>query len=270
MERSITANSFHRVISARRMRAAIAMAASACILAPAGLHAQPAGWEGTVDASGSILFGNASDHLLSARLQVGRADSTLEVRTDARFTYAASRVDRGERRVTGRTALMSLGVDYQPLRRYSPFWFGSVESSLQQQIARRVATGGGAKLTFHRRDADEASLSLALLGEQTRARRAVAADEVRGATWRTRWSLRARTRKQLNTMLRATHVTLYQPAVDRIDRYTIVSTSTLAAALTSAIALTATFHDTYDSEARGRGAASNNDGQMLFGVRAEF
>ena len=179
------------------------------VLEPTLVSAQVRGWEGSIDASGSVLFGNASDHLISAQLQVARADSTVEVRTDARFTYAASRVGSDERRVTGRTALMSLAVDYHPLGRYSPFWFGSVESSLQQQIARRLATGAGAKLTFHRRDTDEASLSLALLGEQTRA-------------------------------------------------------------LTSTVALTATFHDTYDSEARSRGAVSNNDGQMLFGVRAEF
>lgn len=269
MERSTIA-SFGRHVVVSKSMCVIGIVMAAGVLVPTLVPAQARSWEGAVDASGSVLFGNASDHLVSAQLQVARADSTLEVRTDARFTYAASRVDRGERRVTGRTALVSLGVDYHPLHRYSPFWFGSVESSLQQQIARRVATGAGAKLTFHHRDADEASLSLALLGEQTRARRRGAGGEVRGPTWRTRWSLRARTRKQLTTMLRATHVTLYQPAVDRIDRYTIVSTSTLAAALTSTVALTATFHDTYDSEARSRGAVSNNDGQMLFGVRAEF
>ena len=253
-----------------RALAAIGLATSACALAPGLVQAQFTGWDGSVDASGSLLFGNASDHLVSTRLQVTRVDSTLEVRSDARFTYAASRAGRDERRVTGRSALVSLGVDYQPLQRYSPFWFGSIESSLQQQIARRVATGAGAKLTFHRRDADEASLSLALLGEHTRARRALVDTAGRRATWRTRWSVRARTRKQLNPMLRATHVTLYQPAVDRVDRFTVVSTSTVAAALTSTVALTATFHDTYDSEARSRGAISNNDGQMLFGIRAEF
>lgn len=246
----------------------IVMAAGVSV--PTAVPAQERGWEGSIDASGSVLFGNASDHLLSARLQVGRADSVLEFRSDARFTHAASRVGRGERRVTGRTALIALGIDYRPLHRYSPFWFGSAESSLQQQIARRLATGAGAKLTLHRREADEASLSLALLGEMTRPRRTAEGSDVRGAAWRTRWSLRARTGRQLTTMLRATHVTLYQPTVDRIDRYTIVSTSTLAAALTSAVALTAMFHDTYDSEARSRGAVSHNDGQMLFGVRAEF
>jgi len=268
-QRIITEHGRNTIVE-KLTRAAIGMALGACISVPGPVQAQRPAWDGAVDASGNVLFGNASDHLLSARLQVGRADSTLEIRTDARFSYAASRVGRDERRVTGRTALMSLGIDYHPLHRCSPFWFGSIESSLQQQIARRVATGAGAKLTFHRRDADEASVSLALLGEQTRARRVVEGEEIRGAAWRTRWSLRARARKQLTTMLRATHVTLYQPAVDRIDRYTIVSTSTLAAALTSTVAFTVTIHDTYDSEARSRGAVSNNDGQLLFGVRAEF
>ncbi len=67
-----------------------------------------------------------------------------------------------------------------------------------------------------------------------------------------------------------THVTFYQPSIDRVARYTIESTTTLAMAMTEIIAFTATLHDTYDSEARGRGARSNNDGQILFGIRAEL
>jgi hypothetical protein len=43
----------------------------------------------------------------------------------------------------------------------------------------------------------------------------------------------------------------------------------LAMAMTTS-AFKTTFHDTYDSEARGRGARSDNDGQILSGVRAEF
>ena len=67
----------------------------------------------------------------------------------------------------GRTAFASLGFDLHPFKRYSPFWFGSVESSLQQRIARRYSTGAGGKVTFHQREENEASLSLALLAERT-------------------------------------------------------------------------------------------------------
>ena len=85
-----------------------------------------------------------------------------------------------------------------------------------------------------------------------------------------RWSLRARTRQKLTDGVRFSHVTFYQPSVERLGRFTINSTTSLAANLTSAMALTITFQDTYDSEARSRGARSNNDGQLLFGIRAGF
>jgi hypothetical protein len=65
-------------------------------------------------------------------------------------------------------------------------------------------------------------------------------------------------------------VTFYQPQVNRVSRYTIRSTTTVAADLTSRTALTLTFSDLYDSESRGRGARTNNDGQLLFGVSAAF
>lgn len=60
------------------------------------------------------------------------------------------------------------------------------------------------------------------------------------------------------------------PSIRLADRYSIVSTPTLAFAPTSAIVLAPTFHDKCDSEVRGRGAVSNNDWQVLFGLRAKF
>lgn len=250
-------------------------AAVACVgsVVPVRAEAQTLGWSGAVEATGSVLFGNASDRLVAGRVQIGRADSALEVRGDTRLTYAEGRRDDGVQQVTGRTAFASLGLDYRPFDRYSPFWFGSAESSLQQRIASRYATGAGAKLTFHRRKDDEASVSLALMTERTRPRRtpaAAAGSDTAGSVWRTRWSLRGRLKQRVTDGLRFTHVTFYQPAVDRVDRYTINSTTTLAADMTKAIALTITLHDTYDSEARGRGALENNDGQLVFGVRARF
>lgn len=256
---------------AARVDVLAVLVAIAAIPVPAAARAQKLGWSGSVEASGSVLFGNASDRLFAGRVQLGRADSTLEVRSDARFSYAESTTGEGGRAVTGRTVFASLATDYLPFSRYSPFWFGSAESSLQQQIASRYATGAGGKLTFYERDPDdEASVSLALLAERTQPRRtsATVSDGDVEERWRARWSLRPRWKRRLSKGVRVTHVTFYQPAVNRIARYTINSTSTLAADLTSAIALTVTFHDTYDSDARGRGARRNNDGQLLFGVRA--
>lgn len=72
----------------------------AAVLAAAGARharAQQLGWHTTIDASGNMLFGNAQDRLFAGRLQVGRADSTIEVRSAARFTYAESTDDEGTR-----------------------------------------------------------------------------------------------------------------------------------------------------------------------------
>jgi hypothetical protein len=241
------------------------------MMTPTAVRAQKLGWSSTVEASGNMLFGNAQDRLFASRVQVGRADSTLEVRTDARFTYAESTDDEGRRVVRGRTAFASLATDYRPFYRYSPFWFGSVESSFQQRIERRYSTGAGAKLTFYRRKDSEASISLAVLAERTQPRddEPSAADTTR-VRWLSRWSLRARMRRQLSKSTRFTHVTFYQPAIDQLDRYTVNSTTTLAASLTTKLSLTFAVHDMYDSESRARGARSNNDGQLLFGLSATF
>jgi hypothetical protein len=67
------------------------------------------------------------------------------------------------------------------------------------------------------------------------------------------------------------HVTFYQPALGAIgNRYTVDATTSLEAALTSAFSLTSTLQHRYDSEARGRGAESNTDGQFLLGMRVRF
>jgi hypothetical protein len=71
------------------------------------------------------------------------------------------RSDRGEREVTARALRVSLGADYRPFERLSPFWFGSAESSLQQRLDRRYRTGAGAKRTFYREGEDDISAATA-------------------------------------------------------------------------------------------------------------
>lgn len=233
------------------------------------LSAQEEGWKGFVEASGTILFGNARERLMASRVQLGRADSTVEFRTDARIAYAQGTNDQGRSQVTGRVAFGSVSVDHRPFGQFSPFAFGTIESSLQQRIDRRISSGAGAKATLQRSGENEVSLSLALLAEHTRP---LDPDENGRlvSTSRTRWSLRARTQHQITPTVRLSHVTFYQPTVGRTERFTVNSTTSLAANVTSAVALTVTLQDSYDSEARRRGARSNNDGQLLFGVRAGF
>jgi hypothetical protein len=79
-----------------------ALAAVAGAIAPMTARGQEVGWSGSAEANASLLFGNASDRLIGGRLQFGRADSTLDVRTDSRFTYAEATDEDGGRRVNYR------------------------------------------------------------------------------------------------------------------------------------------------------------------------
>jgi hypothetical protein len=230
--------------------------------------AQDVGWSGAIEASANVLFGAARGRVAALEAGTQRTDSTLEVQGDFLLSYADSRTEDDEREVTARAVRVSLGVDHRPFERLSPFWFGSVESSLQQRIDRRYSTGAGAKLTFYREENDEISASLALLWEETRAL------DPSPPTPRTetqaRWSLRLRARRQLAETASLEHVTFYQPAVERMARYMAVTSTSLAVTISTRIAFTGTLRDRYDSEARSRGARSNHDGQLLFGARATF
>jgi hypothetical protein len=227
------------------------------------------GWNGRTEVSGNVLFGAARGRLVSLAAAASRADSALEAEVDMRLSYADAVADNEDaRRVTARASRFSLGADYRPFDRVSPFVFGSMETSLQQRIARRFATGAGAKYTFSRDGDNDLSLSLALLWEHTRA---LDPDSTQPATTsRTRWSLRGRVRRKLASNVSFSHVTFYQPAVDRFERYTADSNTSLAFAFNETLALTLTLRDHIDSEARRRGARSAHDGQFLFGLSASF
>jgi hypothetical protein len=250
----------------RAMRIALLFLAS-IIRAPT-TDAQAAGWSGAIEANANILFGAAQGRLVALRAGTQRADSTLELEADVLFSYADTRTEDDGREVTARATRVSLGTDYRPRDRVSPFWFGSVESSLQQRLARRYTTGAGAKLTMYREGDDDVSVSLALLWEQ--ARTLDPEPPAPRTETQARWSLRVRARRQLTETTRLEHVTFYQPAVAHLARSIAESTTSLAVSILARVALTTTLRDRYDSEARQRGARSNHDGQLLFGVRASF
>ena len=231
--------------------------------------AQTTGWERSVEVSGNAWYGAAHARVMAAEIGFGRTDSTVTARTDLHAGYADDRDGDGPRRVTARAIRTSLSLDYRPFARYSPFAFGSLETSLQQRIAQGMNVGVGAKLTVLHHAREDASVSLAILAERIRALSPPDSAPANGV--RTRWSLRLRYRRQLTPTLFFSHVTFYQPRVDDIaDRFTVDATTAVEVALSAVLALTSTLHHHYDSEARSRGAGSNVDGQLLLGLRARF
>ncbi|MCC6317551.1 MAG: DUF481 domain-containing protein [Gemmatimonadaceae bacterium] len=252
----------------RYVRSAVIASLAVCC-ATHGALAQTGTWSGRAEANTSVLFGAAHGRLIAFSLATNRADSTLDVRSEATFSYADARANDEDRsRVSARASRLSVAMDYNPFGRLSPFVFGSLESSLQQRIRQRGSAGVGGKLTFVKRGPDEVSLSLALLAERTRA--LDPAPGTPSSFSRTRWSTRVRASRQLTPALHFSHTTLYQPTVDAPSRYTASTSTAFAVSVTRQVSLTVTLRDAYDSEAVRRGARSNHDGQFLFGARTTF
>ncbi|MEP6765801.1 MAG: DUF481 domain-containing protein, partial [Gemmatimonadaceae bacterium] len=163
-----------------------------------------------------------------------------------------------------------------PHERLSPFALVSAESNYQQRYASRVAAGAGAKLTIWRPDSviggfvQDASVSLAALGEDTRALRGASLPAGAGTGQRARWSLRLRYRKRINESIRFSHLTLYQPTINHVNQYTLESVTELAVPLRTKFQFTVAHRERLDSQAKARGAASIQDGQVVFGIRANF
>jgi hypothetical protein len=231
-------------------------------------HSQEVIWNRTIEANANLLFGAAEGRVGALLAGANRADSSLELRAELRFSYADGPDGDGNVSVTARSSRLSLGVDHHPFAQFSPFAFGTAESSLQQRIAQRYSAGGGAKLRLLPPGDNETSLSLALLWEQTRALDPAPGDDETSTL--ARWSLRFRGNRRLTSTVTVSHLTLWQPATKDLGLYTTETSTGLAVALNSSLSLTVTLRDKYDSQAVERGSDSNHDGQVLFGVRAKF
>jgi hypothetical protein len=224
------------------------------------------GWHTTVEANASLLFGAVRQTLTASALSLAHDDDRFAASAFIRFRYGESEDDARNTFVSSRGWLLSGTGDFLPKSRVSPFFFVTSEASLEKRIDNRSSGGAGAKWTFAKSATGSASVSLALLGERTKA----LSDSAIPIARLVRWSWRAKTEQRVGEKLTLSHVTFYAPQADAPSNYTITSTSSGAYALNAKMALTITFNDNYDSKARSRGALSNNDGALLFGLRSTF
>ena len=85
-----------------------------------------------------------------------------------------------------------------------------------------------------------------------------------------RWSARLRGDRKLSTRVNVAHETFYRPEYNSSERFTLSSSTSVGYQMTRFAQLKASFLDNYDSGARGRGARSNNDGQVVVGALTGF
>lgn len=225
-----------------------------------------AGWHSVVEANASTLFGASSQTLATFAGGVSHSSDKFAADAALKFRYGESEDERQTKFVNARGWALTGSVDATPKRRLSPFVFGTTEASLEKRLASRWSGGGGAKWTFAKSNTGKASVSVALLGERTVA----LSDTAVRPTGLVRWSWRAKVDQRVDDRISFTHTTFYAPVFNSPSQYTITSASVGSVAVNKAIALTLTLTDNYDSQARARGAPTNNDGAFLFGIRANF
>ena len=231
---------------------------------------EPKGWRGQADLGASFFFGNTEQTLITTHALAAHEARSLELTGEGWFTYGEVTTEAGTEQVNRRSWLLKLGAGFEPMEHVSPFATAAVESSLEKRIDLRYAGGLGANFSVVESEDSNLDFSIAALGERTIAGPSAAADTVGRRTTLLRGSARLRFSHEPAERVRLSSETTYQPALREIDRFTVQSLTSLAYQMHRLVALTVSLRDSYDSDARRRGARRNNEGEVVLGVQTRF
>jgi len=195
---------------------------------------QPRRWKASAELSYTDQTGNRTLRVLTGGFKASHLQKDL-FRLDASLQ---SRYGESDEAVIARHHFGSLAFDLRPQDRVSPFVFVDAEHDRFKRINARVSGGAGAKLTVHRAPGggEEVSASLALLASHENLV-ATARDPMPDSRTIARASLRVRGAHDLASGLRLSHVSYYQPMVDRMADYLLRSESGVKASLNRRLAL---------------------------------
>jgi len=250
------------------MSMVVSLASSVGVAAHAFAQDAPAPappWKGNALANASLFFGNTQQQVLGADAKLARVDSSFGISGELQTLYGEAALDQGQRTVTKRIWMGTVTLNFRPLAPISSFVTTTYGSNLEKRIDARYSAGAGAKWNIRQSEATDASLSLSLSAERTIARDST----VRLPAERiARLSAQATYHHKFDDRLRITQSTSWQPKATGVSQYLVSSNTELRYKMNGTVSLSLTFADNYDSGAIERGARTNNDGQMLFGVAA--
>ncbi|HEY5219257.1 MAG TPA: DUF481 domain-containing protein, partial [Gemmatimonadaceae bacterium] len=227
---------------------------------------RPSPWKASALANASVFFGNSQQQVLGADGKLAHLDSNLAVAAELQALYGEAAVDSGRNVVTKRLWLGTVTANVHPLDRVSSFLTTTYESNLEKRIASRYSIGAGAKWNIrHTKDTD-ASLSLSLSAERTKAMDSTAVLQPDERIARFSWL--GKYHHTFDDHLDITHATSYQPSASGRAQFLISTNTELRYKMNGTASLSLAFTDNYDSGALLRGARTYNDGQMLFGIAA--
>lgn len=252
---------FHR---RARVLACALLAASPAVAAAA--QESPA-WKTRAELGASVFFGNTSQIALTTAASAERASDALGLVSRLTYTYGESTDADGNTSVNTRSWNIGTDIDLDPASPVNAFVRGKVESVFEKKIDLRWNVGGGAKVQFLRGPMGGAEFSLAIVAERTKPREEVNQPTVTVAKWSSRFVF---TREMASGRVTFASETSYEPEFDRLGTFTLSLRNALAFQLTEGFALQVSVRDAYDSQAKSRGARTNNDGQLFFSVVSTF
>ena len=236
-------------------------------LAPAVALSQAPSRKVEGELSGNAFFGNTRQVLFSVRGEHERLDSAFAFRFLSRFNYGQTTTDDAGTIVSKRSWNTGANYDWRPFSDFTPFVRASLESSLENRIARRYSAGTGSRLNIVRNPATDAIFSLGVNGERTEP--LPPADSL-GAKVLARAFSSIRLRRELTSRVAMTNETSYEPALTSGGDFTVQSVTALKIRLASFAGLTVMVRDHYDSKSVERGARTNNDVELLVGLLTTF
>jgi hypothetical protein len=224
-------------------------------------------WTVETELGASVFFGAKSQTTMATELAVARNSRLLELETENSFLYGEATNEAGEDFVNKRSWEIGANLNYRGFSWVNPYVFGGTLYSLEKKIRRRHKAGGGAKLTAVDSDVSRLDLAAALAVERTQGTSHNGGDP----EWVGRWTGQAGFRRSFSEDRAVFEASLeYNPQFQNIENYTLRAESSLSFRLSEIVSLKLSVRDDFDSRAKERGAASNNDGRFLVSVLAAF
>lgn len=239
-------------------------------VSPLGLVAQETAdnrnWAAKGELGGNAFFGNSSQIAITAALSGDRGRGLLRLSGRTGFAYGRETNDAGESFMSKRAWDLVVRLGFDRGTELGAFVVSRVESIFEKKIDLRYSGGAGGKYQIGG-GGIQAELTLALLVEKTIPREEAGVPESLVAKWAAGFRLE---REIDDGRLRFETETSIEPELREPGVFTLTSRSSLAFQLSQRIGVQFSFVDSYDSEAELRGARSNNDGQLFFGVVGTF
>jgi len=231
------------------------------------LAMDPVDWSVESEVGASVFFGATDQTTVATELGLSRESPLFELQTGFAVLYGETSNNEGKNTVNKRLWEVTANLGYRGFSWVNPYVFGGALSSLEKKIRRRSKAGAGAKLTALDSEVSRLDVAAALLVEQT-----LSSEESNGEEeWLGRWTGQARYRRSFSDERAVFQASLdYNPKFRQLENFTFQAESSLAFRLSEVVSLKLSVRDNFDSRAKERGAASNNDGEVLLSVLAAF